>query len=51
MPILVNSLYLRYYCCVTDAGVALGLEETEEGEEETEGVPLGLEEWAGNGPM
>ena len=36
---------------VTDAGAAPGLEETQEGEEEAQEVPPGLEEWAGNGPM
>ena len=51
MPILAESSYLRYYSCVADAGVAPGLEETKEGEEETEEVPSGLEEWLDNGPM
>ena len=51
MSILVNSPYLRYYSYVADASTAFGLEETEEGEEQTEEVPPGLEEWAGNGPM
>ena len=51
MSILANSSYLRYYSCVVDAGAATGLEKIEEGEEETEEVPPGLEEWAGNGPM
>ena len=51
MPILANSLYLRHYSCVANAGAAPGPEETEEGEEETDEVPPGLEEWAGNGPM
>ena len=36
---------------VTDVGAAPGPEETQEGEEETEEVPLGLEEWSENGPM
>ena len=36
---------------VTDTGATLYPEEAQEGEEETEKVPLGLEEWPGNGPM
>ena len=36
---------------VTDAGAAPVPEETQEGEEETEEVPPGLEEWPENGPM
>ena len=35
---------------VTDAGAAPGPEEAQEGEEEIEEVPPGLEEWLGNGP-
>ena len=50
MHILANSSYLRYYSCVTNAGAAPGLEEAQEGEEDAQEVPLGLEEWAGNGP-
>ena len=51
MPILANSSYFRYYSCVTNVGAAPGLEEAQEGEEEAQEVPPGLEEWAGNGPM
>ena len=51
MLTLVNSSYLRYYSCVTDAGAAPYPEEAQEGEEETEEVPPGLEEWPDNGPM
>ena len=51
MPILANSSYLKYYSCVTDADVAPGLKEAQEGEEEAQKVPPGLEEWPGNGPM
>ena len=36
---------------VTDADTTPGLEEAQEGEEETEEVPPGLEEWLGNDPM
>ena len=36
---------------VTDADATPGLEEAQEGEEETDEVPSGLEEWAGNWPM
>ena len=36
---------------VTDAGAAPDPEEAQEGEEETEEVPLRLEEWPDNGPM
>ena len=58
MHIFVNSSYLMYYSCVINAGAAPGPGEAQEGEEETnEGeleaqeVPLGLEEWASNGPI
>ena len=51
MPILVNSSYLRHYSCVTDAGAAPDLEEAQEGEEEAQEVPPGLEELVGNGPL
>ena len=51
MSILVNSSYLSYYSCVTDASATPGLEEAQEREEEAQEVPPGLEEWAGNGPM
>ena len=44
MPMLANSSYLRYYSCVADASATPGLEKVEEGEEETEEVPPGLEE-------
>ena len=50
-PILANSSYLIYYSCVTDAGVTPDPEEAQVGEEETEEVPPGLEEWPRNGPM
>ena len=36
---------------VTDVGAAPDLEEAQEGEEEAQEIPPGLEEWAGNGPM
>ena len=51
MPILANLSYLKYCSCVTNAGAAPGHEEAQEGEEEVQEVPSGLEEWAGNGPM
>ena len=51
LPILANSSYLRYYSCVADAGATPGLEEAQEGAEEAQEVPPGLEEWDGNGPM
>ena len=55
---------LHYYCLyllnhriydtafgVTDTSASPDPEESQEGEKETEEVPLELEEWAGNGPM
>ena len=46
---MLNRL-LRYYFGVTDVGAAPGPEEAQEGEEEIEEVPPGLEEWPDNGP-
>ena len=51
MLILVESSYWDTIFGVTDAGATPNPEEAQEGEEETEEVPPGLEEWPDNGPM